>query len=204
MTSSYVDPGNDPSGTPGSSICAHSLGGAPDRIRQAGVGHRHRAALQIEDRVAERAVVLLELPLVQDRVDRREHAGGARALGQVAPPEGAPAHQLRRERAVERRRHALARHVAERDDQRVRLGRQKVVEVAAELARRRERGRDLDTLQPLGQLGRQQRRSARAARSALPSRAALRWRAALRTAARSRSPPPPGWRAASGSRRRAW
>ena len=37
----------------------------------------------------------------------------------------------------ERGRHAFARHVADRDDQAVRLGREEVVEVAAELARRR-------------------------------------------------------------------
>ncbi len=62
---------------------------AANRIRKARVGHRHRAPLQVEDRVTERAVVLLELAFVQDRVDRHQHAGGAEALGHVAPPEGA-------------------------------------------------------------------------------------------------------------------
>ena len=46
----------------------HAHGIRPARIRQ-----RHRAPLEVEDRVAERAVILLELPLVQDRVDRHQH-----------------------------------------------------------------------------------------------------------------------------------
>ena len=90
--------------------------------------------------------------------DRREHAGRAEALRRVAAPERARSHQLAGERAVERRRHALARHVADGDDEAVRLGREEVVEVAAELARRLEPRRDVDALQALGQLGRQQRR----------------------------------------------
>ena len=94
------------------------------------------AALEIEERVAERAVVPLELPLVQDRVHRHQHAGRAEPLGLVASPERARADQLAGEHAVERGRHALARDVADRDDQAVRLGREEVVQVAAQLARR--------------------------------------------------------------------
>ena len=95
---------------------------------------------------------------MEDRVDRRQHAGRAEALGRVAPAERPRADQLAGKRAVERRGHALPRHVADGDDEAVRLGREKVVEVAAELARRREPRGDVDALQPLRQLGRQQRR----------------------------------------------
>ena len=97
---------------------ARTLRRAADRIRQAGVGERDGAPFQIEDRVAQRAVILFELTLVQDRVHRRQHARGTRSLGKVAPAERAAAHQLGRERAVERRRDAFARHVADSDDQR--------------------------------------------------------------------------------------
>src|SRR5204862_7841935 len=102
---------------------------AADRIGQPGVGEDDRAALEVERRVAERAVVLLELPLVQDGVHRREHARGAEPLGRIPAAEGPRSHQLAGKGAVERGGHAFARYVADRDDQAVRLRRTKVVQV---------------------------------------------------------------------------
>ena len=83
---------------------------------------------------------------------------GTGPLGRVAAAERARAHQLAGKRAVERRGHALARHVADGDDEAVRLRREEVVQVAAELVRGRESRGHVHALEPLGQLRRQQRR----------------------------------------------
>ena len=105
--------------------------------------------LEVEERVAQRAVVLLELALVEDRVHRLQHPRHAEPVGREAAAHGARADELGGERAVERRRRALARHVADRDDERVRFGREEIVEVASELARRLEAAGDVDAVQPL-------------------------------------------------------
>ena len=107
---------------------------------------------------------------------------GRRARLLLEPaPERAAAHHLADRRAVERRRHALARHVAERDDQRVGFRRQEVAQVAAELARRIEVPRDVHAAQALRQLLRQQRHLHALGEAAVPSRSALRWRESTRT-----------------------
>ena len=84
-------------------------------------------------------------------------AAGVRDVLFEPAPERAAAHHLADRRAVERRRHALARHVAEHHDQRVRFGRQEIADVAAELARRIEMPGHIHAAQPLRQLLRQQR-----------------------------------------------
>src|SRR5262245_17103064 len=97
----------------------HIVRAAADGIRQPGIRERDDAALQIEERVAERAVVLLELPLVQDRVRGCENAGRTEAVGRVAPAERARSYEFAGERAVERGRHTLPRNVANGDRERV-------------------------------------------------------------------------------------
>ena len=108
------------------------------------------------ERVAQRAVVLLELTLVEDRVDRHQHVGRRGALGHRAPSERAATDQLAGEHAVERGRHTLSGDVAQRHDDGRGVRQQKIVEIAAELARGRERRRHIDAFHPLGQLRRQQ------------------------------------------------
>ena len=56
--------------------------------------------LKSNDGVAEHAEIFLELPLVQNRVHRREHARRARPDRREPPPERARAHQLAGKRAV--------------------------------------------------------------------------------------------------------
>ncbi len=114
--------------------------------------------LQVEDRIAQRAVVLLELPFVQDGVDRRQDDGRAEAVRREPTAERPRSNQLAGERAVERGGNALARHVANGNHEGVGLGRQEVVQIAPQLARRREPRGDVHPLHPLRQLGRQQRR----------------------------------------------
>src|SRR5204862_815383 len=61
------------------------VAGAANGIWKTGIGERHTAALEIEGCVTERAVILLELPLVQNRIDRCEHAGGTRPFRGESP-----------------------------------------------------------------------------------------------------------------------
>ena len=70
---------------------------------------------------------------MNDGVHRLQHAGDAELLGCVAAANGARAHELRGKCAIQRRGSAFARHVADGDDETVRLGRDEVVEIASEL-----------------------------------------------------------------------
>ena len=88
------EPPNEPSGTPGNRW-RHLAAGAPDRVWQPGVGKASRVLpAQVEHRVAQRAVILLELPLVQDAVDRRQHRRPACLLRPEPPAERAATHDL--------------------------------------------------------------------------------------------------------------
>ena len=83
---------------------------------------------------------------MQDRVHRLQHAGDAEPVRREAPSQRSRTHQLGGKRAVERRRRALSGHVADRDDERVRFGREKIVEVASELVRRLEPAGHVDAV----------------------------------------------------------
>ena len=157
VSSSYVVPGNDPSGTPGSWIGRRHPFAAPDRIGQARIRHHELPLLEVERGVAQHAEIFFELPLVQNRVHRREHARRARSNRGEAPAERPRADELAGKGAIERRRHSLARHVADGNDERARVGGQVVVQVAADLPRRLETCRELDALQALRRFRRQQR-----------------------------------------------
>src|SRR5262249_12960086 len=130
---------------------------AANRIRQPRVGNRQVSPLEIKQRVADRAVVLLQLPLVEDRVRRRQDAGRRESLRRIPATKSPRSNQLARKGAVQRRRDTLPRHVPNRDDETVGFRSEEVVEVAAKTPGRREPRRDGDTLQPLRQLTRQER-----------------------------------------------
>jgi hypothetical protein len=87
---------------------------------------------------------------VKDRVHRGKHAGGTGSLGSVSPAEGARANKLAYECAVQSGRYAFARYVADRHSKTVRLGRQVVVKIAPQLARRNEYGRNIDAFETFG------------------------------------------------------
>jgi hypothetical protein len=92
------------------------------RERQPGVCERDDSLLEIEERVAQRAVVLLEPALVQDAIERGQHHARTAALGHEAAAEGAAAHDFPDEGTVECRGHAFSRHIADRDHERVGIG----------------------------------------------------------------------------------
>jgi len=133
------------------------VAGRSDRVGQARVGNHHPALLQVEARIAERAEVLLELPLAENRVHRGQDGGWRRSLGGVPPAEGARPHEFAGCGAVQRRGHALSdtsprprrgRGIPARGSRRSRL----------HLSGGRELRGNVHTAQALRQPGRQQRR----------------------------------------------
>ena len=99
-----------------------------------------------------------EVPPPPPAVGNLEDARDAEPIRREAPPERTRSHELRGKGAVERGGRALARYVADGHDQRVRLGREEIVEIAAELARRLEPAGDVDPAQGFRHIRGQQRR----------------------------------------------
>ena len=95
---------------------------------------------------------------MQDGVHRLQDRRGRDSGGHVALAERPGPHQFGRKCAVERRRHALARDVAEHHHELVGERIEIVVKVAAELTCGVEPGRDVEAADSLRHLLRQQRR----------------------------------------------
>ena len=109
-------------------------------VGEPGVGDAHRAVLEVEERVGERAEEAFDPAAPQGAVDAAEE------VGRRPPLEGPRAYGAGGEGGIERGGDALAGHVAGGDAEEAPAHVVEVVEVAAELARGAEVGRGLPAL----------------------------------------------------------